>query len=135
MDKVSPEVRSRIMSLVKSKNTKPEILVFRELKKRGIYFQKHYKVYGKPDVAFPRLKVAVFINGEFWHGKNLERYKNTLSEFWIKKIKANMKRDKKNYQALKRDGWKVIILWDTKIYKDPPKEVDKIIKAVEKVKS
>jgi DNA mismatch endonuclease (patch repair protein) len=104
MDRITPEKRSYIMSRIRGKNTKPELLVFRELRKKGVYFQKHYKVAGRPDVAFPRKKVAVFINGEFWHGRRFKKTKDRLPEFWREKIERNIKRDRKNYRLLKKMG-------------------------------
>ena len=67
------------MSKIRSKNTKAELIVFRELRKRKIHFQKHYKkVVGSPDIAIPRKKIAIFIDGDFWHGRNFQRDKNRL---------------------------------------------------------
>ncbi|RZD19594.1 MAG: hypothetical protein EVG15_00760 [Candidatus Acididesulfobacter diazotrophicus] len=76
MDKFTKEKRSEIMSNIRSQNTKVEILVFRELRKRKIYFQKHYKkAIGNPDIALPRKKKAVFIDGDFWHGYQFSKLK------------------------------------------------------------
>ena len=73
VDKVTKEKRSEMMSKIRSSNTKIELAVFKRLKKRGIYFQKHYKkAPGTPDIALPRKKKAVFIDGDFWHGNNFE---------------------------------------------------------------
>jgi len=130
MDKFTPKQRSYIMSRIRGKNTKPELLVFRELRKKGIHFQKHYKVTGRPDVAFPRKKVAVFINGEFWYGRRFSKIKDRLPEFWKNKLERNIKRDRKNYRSLRKDGWKVISIWDTDLKKDIDKQLDKIMEAI-----
>ena len=126
MDKFSQAKRSEIMSKIGSKNTKPEKLIFAELKQ--IHYRKQYPIPGKPDIAFPKLKIAVFINGEFWHGRNLNKYRDGLSDFWINKIEGNVARDRKNYRELRKKGWSIITLWDKNIYENPSKEAQKIIK-------
>ena len=105
------------MSKIRSQNTKVEILVFRELRKRKIYFQKHYKkVVGSPDIALPRKKKAVFIDGDFWHGYQFAKLKKRLpKKYWLKKIERNIKRDKKNKLKLKKEGWLVLRVWEHEI--------------------
>jgi len=118
-DVFSKEKRSEIMSKIRGKNTKVELLVFRELRKKGIYFQKHYKrVVGKPDIALPRKKIAVFIDGDFWHGYNYAKTKKRLPKvYWRAKIEANMARDIKNRRKLRRMGWKVLRVWEHQLNK------------------
>lgn len=118
------------MSRVKSKNTKPEVFVFEVLDKLGIKYQKHFSVAGTPDVAFPDLKVAVFINGEFWHGRRFRIEKNSYKEFWVNKISTNIIRDRNNYSLLKSEGWKVIKIWDKEVIKHPKRELNKIMEAI-----
>lgn len=130
MDKLTKKARSANMAAIKSKNTKPELLIFNELKKRGLRFKKHYDISGRPDIAFPEKRVAVFINGEFWHGRKFEILESKLSEFWKNKICGNIKRDKKNYRLLKQSGWKLVKIWDKDLNKNFEKEVQKIIKAI-----
>lgn len=108
--------RSEVMSKIRSKNTKVELIVFQYLRKEGVYFQKHYaKVPGRPDIALPRKKRAVFIDGDFWHGRTLdkliERRENTRHDFWIEKIKRNIERDARQRAELEAAGWKVLIVW------------------------
>ncbi|GAJ07086.1 unnamed protein product, partial [marine sediment metagenome] len=95
-DKFSKDVRSKIMSEIRSEGTKVENIVFKELKKRKIYFQKHYKrAVGNPDIALPRKKKAVFIDGDFWHGRDFHKLKKRLpKKYWLKKIERNVQRDK-----------------------------------------
>lgn len=96
------------MSSIRSKDTKAEKIVFSELRRRKIYFQKHYKrVLGKPDIALPRKKLAVFIDGEFWHGgsKDVSRLPK---DYWQDKIRNNMERDKKVQEYLLINGWKIL---------------------------
>lgn len=82
--------------------------------KRKIYFQKHYKkAFGNPDIALPRKKKAVLIDGDFWHGYGFVKQKKRLpSKYWIEKIETNIRRDRKNRLKLKRDGWKVLKIWN-----------------------
>lgn len=118
------------MSQVKARDTKPELFVFKFLNDLKIRYKKHYKTYGKPDIAFPRKKIAVFIDGEFWHGRNFHNEKSSYKDFWVKKIGGNIKRDRKNRKILKKEGWKVIRIWDKDLKKNPGKETMKIIKAL-----
>jgi len=121
------------MSQIKSENTKPELYVFAALKKLNLKFKKHYLVFGKPDVAFPKLKIAVFIDGEFWHGRRFKKERESYKQFWIKKIEGNIERDRKNRVLLKKEGWRVIRIWDKDLKKNPEKEIKKIVSAVNKV--
>lgn len=117
------------MSKIRSSNTKVELLVFKELKKRGVYFQKHYKrAAGKPDIALPRKKKAVFIDGDFWHGNNIETLRNKISgQFWLNKIENNIKRDIKVNTILEEDGWSILRVWENEINKKPDRSIDKIV--------
>jgi DNA mismatch endonuclease, patch repair protein len=83
------------------------------LRANKIYFQRHYKkVAGCPDIALPSKKLAIFIDGDFWHGWKFEKIKSRLpSVYWKEKIAANIKRDRKNRNRLKRAGWKIIRIW------------------------
>lgn len=130
MDKVSKEKRSEIMSKIRSSNTKIELEVFKRLKKRGIYFQKHYKkAPGTPDIALPRKKKAVFIDGDFWHGNNFETLRNKISgEYWINKIEKNISRDIKINAILKENGWSILRVWETDINNQIDCTIDKIYK-------
>jgi DNA mismatch endonuclease (patch repair protein) len=132
MDRHTPLQRSYNMSQIKSKNTKPENIIFTLLKDRGIKFKKHYAVVGKPDIVFPELKLAVFIDGEFWHGKDFDSWKDRISPFWLDKIGKNILRDKKNFKLLKKEGWTVLRLWGRDIVKNPEKALLKITKLLER---
>jgi len=114
MDVFNKQKRSEIMSHIRSKNTKAEVLVFRYLNRRGIYFQKHYKkAAGSPDIALPRKKIAVFIDGDFWHGYRFDSFKDRLpKKYWLEKIESNIKRDMRNRRFLRKDGWKVLRVWE-----------------------
>ena len=129
MDKFDKETRSRIMSAIRSKNTSPEKIIFRELRKRKIYFQKHYnKVLGSPDIALPAARRAVFIDGDFWHGFRYPSWKKRLkSKFWRDKIERNRARDKECHRKLRRMGWKVLRVWEHQINIDFKNTVDKVV--------
>ncbi len=135
MDVHTKKQRSYNMSQVRSKNTKPELMIFDLLKDKGCTFKKHYDVAGKPDVAFPDCKVAVFIDGEFWHGKNFKNIKEKLPPFWVKKIGDNIKRDRRNSRKLRSQGWHVLRVWDKKIIKKPQLVAKHIIKFVERTRA
>ena len=93
--------RSEIMSLVQHKGTYPERLVFAYLRKQQIYCQHNYsRAPGSPDVALPRKKRAVFIEGDFWHGCDFEREKDKLPQFWLDKIIRNVRRDRRDRKLL-----------------------------------
>jgi len=128
-DKFPKEKRSEIMSQIRSEGTKVEKVVFRELQKRKVYFQKHYsKVEGSPDIALPRKKKAVFIDGDFWHGNDLEKLKERLpKEYWLGKIENNVKRDKINNAILEENGWQVLRIWEHEVYQDLDGSIGAII--------
>ena len=122
------------MSKIRSKNTKSEVLVFRELRKRGIYFQKHYKrAAGNPDIALPRKKKAVFIDGDFWHGYQFSKLKKRLpKKYWLAKIERNIKRDRKNRAQLRKEGWEVLRDWEHEVQKNLEKAINKIVEFLNK---
>ena len=128
-DKFSPETRSFIMSRIKQKDTRPELMIFKELRKRKVYFQKHYKyAFGTPDIALPRKKLAVFIDGDFWHGDRYKKWKGRLkSEYWTNKIEHNIRRDKDTFSKLHGSGWQTLRIWEHEIEKDLTVAVGKIV--------
>jgi DNA mismatch endonuclease (patch repair protein) len=129
MDKFSKEMRSGIMSKIHSKGTKVEQIVFKELRRRKIYFQAHYKnVPGNPDIALPRKKCAIFIDGDFWHGYELQKLKNRLPEnYWMAKIERNVKRDRKNRAELRKMGWDILRVWEHEVYDNLDEVINHIV--------
>ena len=132
-DIFSKKKRSEIMSKIRSKETKIEVEVFRGLRKEGIYFQKHYRLKNRRtcsiDVALPRKKKAVFVDGDFWHGYQFEKNKRRLpKKYWVAKIENNILRDRKSRTRLKREGWSILRVWEHEIKKDSEKAIGKIIK-------
>lgn len=113
--------RSQIMSHISGKDTKQEIAIRKIAHSLGYRFRLHKKeLPGKPDIAFPKYKKVIFVNGCFWHGhKNCTRSKLpvTHKKFWQRKIEGNIKRDRANYKALKKLGWSYLIIWQCSITK------------------
>lgn len=133
MDNLTKEQRRKNMRNIRSKGTKPERIMAKKLKERGIYFTQHVKkVIGKPDITFLRKKIAVFIDSDFWH-KHQENFQMPKSnrEYWEKKINRNVERDKEVNKALKENGWTVIRIWESDIKENADKCVERIISVVE----
>lgn len=130
LDNHTPEQRHKNMTAVKSKGTKIEVLLQKELWHRGLRYRKNVKnIYGKPDIAFIGKKIAVFCDSEFFHGFDWEiRSKEIKSnrEFWIPKIEKNIQRDKDVTDKLKKDGWIVLRFWGNEIKNDVSGCADKI---------
>ncbi|WDF45998.1 very short patch repair endonuclease [Chryseobacterium sp. KACC 21268] len=114
--------RSKLMSKIKGKDTQPEIIFRKALWSEGLrYWLNVSKLPGKPDVVLRKYKVAIFIDGDFWHGYNWEEKKLRIksnAEYWIKKIERNMERDLENTAALQEMGYTVFRFWEHNIKKD-----------------
>jgi DNA mismatch endonuclease, patch repair protein len=129
-DQLSRKERSALMSRIHGRDTLPERLVCRELRRRRIYFTRHCgDLPGKPDVVFRRCRLAVFIDGEFWHGRHFDAWKNGLSAFWLKKISSNIRRDQRSRRRLNSAGWHAIRLWGRDVQKDPIRSVERVLAA------
>ncbi|QTE35734.1 DNA mismatch endonuclease Vsr [Mucilaginibacter gossypii] len=117
----SKETRSYNMSRIKSKDTKPELLVRKFLHKNGFRYRLHVKdMPGKPDIVLPKYKTVIFIHGCFWHGHEGCRYfvvPKTRTEWWLNKIKGNTSNDIKAETALIANGWKIIKIWECELKK------------------
>ena len=124
---------SRNMKHNKSKDTKPELLLCKELWKRGFRYRKNCKdIFGKPDIVFIGTRLAVFVDGKMWHGYDWEHQKNDFKsnrEFWIPKIEQNIERDEKVNRTLTEQGWQVLRFWDFEIKKNVGACADKIEQA------
>jgi DNA mismatch endonuclease (patch repair protein) len=119
-DHMTPEQRSRAMSHVKLRDGPLERYIQRGLHKRGLHFRKHVKsLPGSPDIVFPKEKVAVFVDGDFWHGWRLPAWEHKLSPFWKEKLRANRKRDRRNFRRLRALGWRVVRIWQHQINQNP----------------
>lgn len=119
MDKLTKEQRHKNMQAIRSRDTKIEILLRKALWHEGIRYRKNYKVCScHPDIVITKYKIAVLCDGEFWHGKSLERYDvATNVKFWHEKIKRNVERDLENTIELRDNGWVVLRFWETEIKK------------------
>ncbi|NCO62858.1 MAG: very short patch repair endonuclease [Flavobacteriales bacterium] len=119
--------RSKIMSKIRGKNTKPELLFRKALWKRGVRYRINSKILpGKPDISIQKYKLAIFIDGEFWHGYNWNERKETIQSnrgFWIPKIERNMQRDEEVNQQLADLDYTVFRFWE----QDIKTELDKCI--------
>jgi DNA mismatch endonuclease, patch repair protein len=128
VDHMTPAQRSHAMKCVKLKNGPLEMLIQRELRSLGLSFSRNCKrLPGSPDIVFVKKKVAVFIDGDFWHGWRLPSWEHKLSAFWKLKLRANRKRDQRNFRRLRADGWKVIRLWEHAILSDCDRCIDRIL--------
>lgn len=111
-DIFSKSKRSEVMSKIRARDTKAERIVFSYLRRRKIYFQRHYKrAPGSPDIALPRKKRAVFVDGDFWHGRLIHKIEG--KEYWHAKILANMERDKRVNGELSEKGWQYMRVWES----------------------
>ena len=134
----TPEVTHKIMSAVKSKNTSPEMALRRALWAKGMRYRVNVRTLpGKPDIVFMKARIAIFCDGDFWHGHNwairglssLDEELSRYSQFWKDKILGNIKRDTVNTEKLKSASWEVVRFWESDINTDLSKCVDLIIKS------
>lgn len=133
-DTMTPEQRHRCMSQIHSKGTKPEVKVRKWLWSHGYRYRLNVKsVPGKPDIVMRPYRTAIFVNGCFWHGHNVQleaaevdsleltvnssccKIPTTNREFWVKKIRRNQERDQENYHVLQENGWHVIVIWECQL--------------------
>lgn len=133
--KKTPEQIHYNMSRIRSKDTKIEVILRKELWSRGIRYRKNVKdVFGKPDIAFKSKKVAIFCDSEFFHGYDWDHRKKDLKtnkEFWIVKIEHNIERDREVNKTLENDGWIVLRYWGKRIKNDVKGIADEIEEILE----
>ena len=135
-------VTHKIMSAIKSKDTKPEKLLGKLLWAKGLRYRKHYTILGKPDFVIVSKKIAIFCDGDFWHGNNwkirgLKSFKNELdgySPYWRTKILRNIERDKKVNKELKKKGWTVIRIWESSLKSNPSRTIKQLTKDIKGIK-
>ena len=127
----SKEVRSYNMSQIRSKNTKPELLVRKYLFAYGFRYRLHQKkLPGKPDIVLPKYKTVIFVQGCFWHGHEGCKYyvvPKTKTEWWVNKIDGNKKRDQINVERLQLEKWNIIIIFECNLKKY---NIDETLKTV-----
>ena len=144
-DRLTPAQRHKVMSHIRSRNTKPELKVRQWLWRHGYRYRLNVKsMPGKPDIVMRRYRTAIFVNGCFWHGHHVETHSiaslqdiinsscckipQTNREFWVNKIKRNQERDQENYQVLHDNGWQVIVVWECQL---TPKCIEETMLQVE----
>jgi DNA mismatch endonuclease (patch repair protein) len=123
---------SRIKRANGAANTRHELILCRHLRRLGLRYRSNvHDLPGKPDIAFPVVKIAVFCDGDFWHGRKWQNLRKKLgvganSRYWTAKIAANRKRDKRVNAELRKAGWRVLRFWETNILRNPTRAAEKI---------
>lgn len=131
-DNMTPEQRSSTMARIRSKNTRIELELRRLLFSRGLRYRIHVPtIPGRPDIAFTRQKVAIFIDGDFWHGWQFDRWSGKLAAPWREKIERTMARDKAANRALRAMGWRVVRIWEHDLKSRPEHCVKRVVGALE----
>ncbi|MDR3355569.1 MAG: very short patch repair endonuclease [Spirochaetaceae bacterium] len=143
MDNLTPEQRHKCMSHIHSSDTKPEVFFRKALWKWGIRYRKNVKgLFGTPDIAIKKYKIVIFIDGDFWHGNDWkkkhflsqEALLSSYSDYWQKKIRRNIKRDKKVKKYYKNIGWTILRFWTSETEKNLNKCITKTIVTINKIK-
>lgn len=118
-DRMTPAQRSWAMSRVKGRNGSLELRIQRGLRKSGLRFTLHpADLAGTPDIVFRHERVAIFIDGDFWHGWRLPAWEHKLAEFWRLKLRANRSRDRRNFRRLRAARWTVVRIWEHEARRD-----------------
>ena len=122
MDTVNKTTRSRMMAAIRSKDTRPEVVLRRSLFQLGYRYRLHYRgLPGKPDLVFPKYRTAVFVNGCFWHHHECKDVKmpSTRRAWWRKKLEGNHKRDMAALRSLHEKGWRTLMVWECSMRRQP----------------
>jgi len=131
VDIFSTEKRSWVMSRIRGTNTKIDRKMKEELKKKKIRFEMYPKMFGNPDFIIKKKKIAIFCDGDFWHGYRYYEKKKPAKKYWRDKLEGNMRRDKRISWKLRREGWSVLRLWEHDIEKRMDFCINKIISKIE----
>lgn len=135
MDRITKEQRSKNMRAIKSKDTKIEVMLRKALWHKGIRYRKNFKVCScHPDIVITKYKVAIFCDGDFWHGKKSKYTVKTNVQFWNEKIKRNIERDLENTIELRDNGWTVLRFWESDIKNNFDKCISIIIENIIRLK-
>lgn len=132
-DVLSEAARSDLMSKIRVRNTRPEMMVRSLLHKTGFRFRLNVKdLPGQPDIVLPRYKTVIFVHGCFWHGHSCPKGRKlpmTRKEFWAKKLARNTERDKENFRDLRELGWRIVVVWECEL-KEPASLLERILKEI-----
>jgi DNA mismatch endonuclease (patch repair protein) len=143
MDNLTPEQRHKCMSHIHSSDTKPEIFFRKALWKFGIRYRKNAKgLFGTPDISIKKYKIVIFIDGDFWHGNNWKKKHYTsqeelissYSDYWQKKIRRNITRDKKVDEYYNSIGWTILRFWTSETEKNLNDCIIKTVDIINKTK-
>lgn len=130
-DIMSPEKRSAVMARIRGKDTGPEQRMAAALAEAGLSWESHARdLPGRPDFVFREKKVAVFVDGDFWHGWCFSQWRDKLSEKWESKIDGNRRRDLRNHCRLRQMGWKVVRLWEHQVAADIQACVSRVMQQI-----
>jgi len=131
VDIISPELRSLVMSRIRGKDTTPERYLASLLTAAGLRFKRYDKALpGCPDFVFKRQRLAVFVNGDFWHGWRFPIWQHRMEDFWRTKIAGNRARDRKAQRKLARLGWKALKVWEHQVESDATACVARVARAL-----
>jgi len=123
--------RSAVMARIRGKGTKPELLLATEMRKLGLEWEEHVReLPGRPDFVFRDRMVAVFVDGDFWHGYLFATWRDKLSEPWEAKIAENVRRDARNRAALREAGWAVVRVWEHQVNARPAASAKRVLRAL-----
>ncbi|WP_299894311.1 DNA mismatch endonuclease Vsr [uncultured Ruegeria sp.] len=134
-DIVTPEVRSRMMSRIRGRNTRPEMALRKALHRKGLRFRLNAKeLPGSPDIVLPRWKTVLFVHGCYWHRHHGCRKTTTPAsnvEFWAEKFRLNVERDARNIRDLREAGWRVGVVWECAVGREPsPDLVEQLVEFI-----
>lgn len=130
-DIMSPETRSSVMSRIRGRDTGPEKAMEAALRETDLEFDMHARdLPGRPDFVIRSARIAVFVDGDFWHGYRFAQWRLKLSEKWEAKIAATRSRDRRNSAALRRNGWTVVRLWEHEVAASPARCLRRITRLV-----
>lgn len=130
-DFLAPEVRSRVMSRIRGKHTGPERALQAELERLGLRFETHARdLPGTPDFVFRTRQVAVFVDGDFWHGWRFREWEGKLAPFWRDKIRATQARDRRARRQLRAAGWHVVRIWEHELAADCRRAARRVLRAL-----
>lgn len=136
-DTYDAATRSEVMSRVKARDTEPEIMLRGALFSLGVRGWRCHRpdVPGKPDLSFSRGRLAVFVDGAFWHGHPSKYWRGRSGGYWDQKIGRNIARDRETNERLVSTGWNVVRIWDFEVQSDPPRAAERVMNALERARN